>query len=178
MTKIDFNDLSYIDKRKELQKFSHINGYAYTIELYVKDGIINKILWDKSNKDGYLIYILDELVDDLLINGYISYEKILDDDENVIGYNKLDPTSLFCTINKKSIYWTQYKGDSNERVLTNEQVLYLAYEDIIKNANTSLIGQIYTEQILLYNNNNKMSDFIVKYIIDNISNKISSFMKK
>ena len=169
--KIKFNDKTYIEKRQILRQYNFDNGFAYEMRLFILDEILQGL-------DLNIKLPIEEIVANMLVDGYIAYERIFDDKQTTImDYIAVDPATLTSKMDGESFVWVQYADNEDyKRVLTQDQILYISYEQIIESSNTSLIGQIYTKQVKLYQHE-KLNDFIINYIVKKIKNEISIIIK-
>ena len=172
---MSFFDLSYQDKREKMRLFAKSNSFAYEMKLFIIDEIIKKMCL--INKEILLGINIEDLLNKLLTDGYVAYERVFDDKQKkIINYNEIDPCSLVIDTDDGKPIWIQYhENPSIKRVLLESQVLYLKYP--ILDANESLIGQIYTKQIKLYTHE-KLNDFIINYVVDNVFEYISEIVEK
>jgi hypothetical protein len=165
-----FNDLSYVDRRKKYRNYTMKNEFAKKLKLLVIDEVSKEL--PREILKGV---DLKDFLNIVLVDGYITFERIYNKKmTNVIGYKNLDPNSLVISIveNKHGeIIWIQ--NDDNEsmrRLLTDTQILLYKYP--IKESNDSLIGQLYTKQINLDDND------MIKEIIENVKESIKELMNK
>lgn len=169
---ITYDDLSYDEKRKILRRYAYKNGFAYEMKLYITD----KILEGMSMK-SILDLSIERMIDNLLTDGYVAYERIFNlEGTEIIAYDTIDPITLIVTkdTDNKTI-WVQYPDNKNrKRILTEDQILYIVYPII--NASDSLIGQLYTKQIKLYNHE-KLNDFIITYIVKKLKEQLTDIIK-
>jgi hypothetical protein len=168
-SKVRFIDLSYSEKRQKYREFSRENGFAYEMKLYVLDNVL------RGKKRNILLNIdIEEMINNLLVDGCVAYERIFDKNDNIIAYNAIDPISL--TLDVRNAKWIQHEDNPNiKRFLNAEQILYIKYPII--DANDSLIGQIYTKQFKLYNSN-KLNDFMLTYICSKLHKYLIDIIKK
>jgi len=168
-SKIRFIDLSYSEKRRKYREFSRENGFAYEMKLYVLDNVL------RGKKRNLLLNIdIEEMVNNLLVDGYVAYERIFDNNDNIIAYNAIDPISL--SLVDGDIKWVQHEDNPDiKRFLYEEQILYIKYPII--DANDSLIGQIYTKQFKLYNSD-KLNDFMLTYICSKVHEQLVDIIKE
>ena len=156
---LSFQDKPYTDKRMILRQYAHNNSLAYQTKLYIINSVSN------GNNDILPGIDIEELIDTLLVDGYVAYERFFNAaQDKILAYVPIDPISLTLTNDHKtnSKYWVQENTPETKRVLTESQVLYIKYP--ILNAKTSFIGQLYTKQIE-FSNFEKLTDFTLSYVI-------------
>ena len=169
-SEISFRDLPYNKKRQKYREYSVNNGFAYEMKLFTLDRIL------RGKKRDILPGLdIEMFTNNLLVDGYIAYERVFDTKcENIIDYVAIDPITLTNKIYDDKKIWVQYDDKPNmRRVLTEDQVLYVIYPII--DANDSLIGQLYTKQIKLYNSD-MLNDFIMTYISDKVREYITDII--
>jgi len=169
-TVVSFRDLSYDKKRQKYREYSINNGFAYEMKLFVLDTIL------KGKKKDILPGLdIEMVINNLLVDGYVAYERVFDvKQENRIDYVAIDPVTLITSIDNGKNIWIQYNDNPNmRRFLTEDQILYMTYP--IMNANDSLIGQLFTKQIKLYNSD-MLNDFMLTYICDKVREYITDII--
>ena len=166
---IPYRDKSYEDKRRILRQYAIDNGFAYEMKLFILDEI------SQGLKSEILPGIeIDQYLNVLLVDGYVAYERIFNEDQTkIIDYEPIDPTTLSIKHNGTYIQYQDYS--SMERVLLDKQILYIMYP--ILDANESLIGQIYTKQVKLYNHD-KLNDFMISYIVKKVKTQLTDIIKQ
>jgi len=159
--KIKFEDLDYFSKRKILRnhylsdpKFHKaIKCLAFNIKGKLENPTISEVIK------------LENIID-FLVEGFLVYEKIYNENNDWLGVKKLDPVTLEQIIVDGKKIWTQYKGDKkHERILTDNQILYFSYPSSW--LETSIGESLYTNLISIDDN-----DFISKHV-DLIVKKLS-----
>ena len=168
---ITFKDLSYEDKRKKYRQYAVDNGFAYEMKLFIIDEIA------KGFKKEVFGLPIERYLSNLLIDGYLAFERVFDSkEEEIIDYQIIDPTTLISSINDNKKIWIQYNDNpSMKRILTEDQILYITYPII--DANDSLIGQLYTKQIKLYNHE-KLNDFMISYIVKKVKTQLIEILEQ
>ena len=169
---IAFYDKNYPKRREELRKFALEDEIEDILDTLTDEAIV----YDEQNFAARPWYIgtniTDELRDNLeayykkiyqyfcfndgrsmwnffrkwLIEGYIAFEIIYDDDQkNIIGFKEIDPISLKPGIERgsnKKIY-IQYEGQAGkERVLYDSQIIYLSYKSINSSSRVSYLERL------------------------------------
>jgi len=170
---VKFMDLSYEDKRRKYRQYAVQNGFAYEMKLFIMDEISQGL--PKEILTGIEI---DQYLSNLLVDGYLAFERVFDSKgEKIIDYQSIDPTTLIIgsdSDNKQ--VWIQYNDNPKmKRFLTEDQILYVIYPII--DANDSLIGQLYTKQIKLYNHE-KLNDFMISYIVKKVRIQLIDIIKQ
>ena len=171
-SKIKFNDLSYIDRRRKYRQYVVENGFAYEMKLFIMDEIV------KDYPIEFLPNVNTEhFVNVLLIDGYVSYERVFDSEQkSIIEYSENDPNSFILNEMHGKKIWIQYNDNPDiKRILTDEQILYISYP--VPDANDSLIGQLYTKQVKLYNND-KLNDFMISYIVKKVKIQLDEIIEQ
>jgi len=174
----EFKNLSYDKKRKLYRRYARENGFAYEMKLFImseiSQGMPTEILKEVE---------IERYLYAMLVDGYVAFERLFDSkQEHIIGYQQIDPVTLtahkeFSTENneRKNI-WIQYNDKPElKKILTDDQILYVSYP--LPDANDSLIGQLYTKQIKLYNNE-RLNDFMISYIIKKIKTQLIDIINK
>lgn len=156
---ISYFDKNYKNKREQLRSYALQDEIEEILDVITDEAIV----FDSSNFCAYANFSgdigsniedeLDDVYNDIynyfgfnnaltiwnffrkwLIDGYLSFEIIYDDDQkNIIGFKELDPTSLVPIVDTKTRKkaWVQYKGDgSKERTLWDSQIIYISYSHI------------------------------------------------
>ena len=114
----------------------------------IKESERKKILESLSNNFKKVYKMLgfkDEntawhFVKKFLIDGYLSFEIIWDDEKtNIIGFKELDPISLKPkTFDDGTLGWSQYSNDpAKERPLLDAQVIFLSFSSITTDGRVS-----------------------------------------
>jgi hypothetical protein len=152
---IPYLDRSYVEKRKILRQYYTDNVIAYELVAYIIyhcDDFENKIL----NKI--------ELLKHILVDGYIAYEKIYDQRNNISDYEWIDASNLTIKVDSfgKKIWQYNVSGMKIIHNYSSEDILYLTYKDMNPyTMHTSLV-----EQVMLTGLTIKNKEFI-NIIIDN-----------
>jgi len=154
---MDNKDTSYIDrpyeqKRKTLRKYYTVNPIAFELCNMVKYKVLLKI-------DDNKFINSKEFIDTLLVDGYIMYEKVYDDD-NLVSVNRVDPLSFTMGMEDGKVIWHQNKGKDNYRVLIEDNVLYVMSP--ISDFFTSFVEMIFLKVV------NKDSKYTIKYCVDEL----------
>lgn len=157
MAKITYQDKSYTEKRQILREYSNKDKITYYLDLICNECINGHIRLSTYNNEDEtnLRPIFKDLVKklgfndqlnisiafrDLMIDGYLAIEIIWDDKkENILSFNRLDPTSLVPAYDKENgNYWIQYPDNNNfKRMLFDQQVIYISYS-----SNTNSISYV------------------------------------
>lgn len=147
---IAYMDKSYAQKRKILRRFHFTNKDALDLTNLIKYKILKRI---KDNK------FVDKknIIEILLIDGYVSYEKIYDENDNVIALNQIDPLTFVMEMDEGKVFWHQNKGKENARLLFQSQVLYVGFPN---ESFSSFVEMIYTKMV------DKNSKYTLKLIVD------------
>jgi len=169
---VNFMDLSYEDKRRKYREYAVQNGFAYEMKLFVMDEISHGL--PKEILPGVEI---EHYLSSLLVDGYIAFERVFDSKEmKIIYYQSIDPTTLITSEMHNKKVWIQYNDKPElRRILTEDQFLYIKYPII--DANDSLIGQLYTKQIKLYNHD-KLNDFMISYIVKKVKMQLDEILEQ
>lgn len=168
---ISFFDKTYPKKREELREFAVQDEIEEILDTLCDEAVVydknNFFMYPKYNgdlKDDFMeeiqnvfnrLYSFFSFDDGMtawnyfnkwLIDGYLSFEIIYDENENnIIGFKELDPVSLVPSIDPKSNkkIWIQYKGDgTKERVLYDAHVIYLSYSSINSPSRMSYVERL------------------------------------
>jgi len=160
---IPYMDKSYNEKRKILRRQHFISKDIFELTNQVLYKVLKKI---KPNK--FVDY--KEVIKHILVDGYVAYEKIYDDNDKVIALNPIDPISLVLSVEKDGqILWHQNKGTPFARILYDSQVLYVKSG---LESYTSLVELCYIKMI------DKDSKYSLKYCVDSVVDSYNeSFLK-
>lgn len=153
---ISYFDANYVEKRKDLQKFSLQDEISDILDIVSDESIV----FDNSGHFAYFDFvgdIVDELYEECeetfnklviyfgfndgvqawnyyrkwLIEGYLAFEIIYNDtQQEIIGFKELDANSLIPSIDPESgkKIWIQYKDDFvKQRILFDSQIIYISY---------------------------------------------------
>ena len=81
-----------------------------------------------------------------LIDGYLSFEIIYNDDQSeIIGFKEIDPVTLMPAVDKETNkkIWYQHKNDPvKQRKLFDSQVIYLSYSSVATNERVSYVERL------------------------------------
>ena len=153
---IKYIDKSYDDKRKILRRF------------YVNDTnsqeLVSYILHHADEPPKELMDLpKQEILLNLLVDGYVSFERIFDEHKNIIYYSRLDPLSLSIQPNHGKSVWISTHRNNKERILEKEQIVYLTYNELTGSDNTSLVEQVMNNGL-----NKKDHATYINILIDNV----------
>jgi hypothetical protein len=168
---ISFFDKNYVKKRDELREFAIQDEIEEILDTLSDEAVV----YDKNNVFCYPSFngdLKEEIQEEIqtvfnkiysffsfndgmtawnyfnkwLIDGYLAFEIIYDEDEkNIIGFKELDPTTLVPTVNEKDgkKMWIQYQGDgTNQRQLYDAHVIYISYSSINSPSRVSYVERL------------------------------------
>ena len=121
---ISYQDKTYLDKRRILRQLSTKDEIKCYLDI-MSDKILEKIL---SSEECELFSELElyYYIKALLIDGYLAFEKIFENDE-IIDLKMIDPVTLSPVDGEK---WAQYINDPmKKRILFENQIIYMIYSE-------------------------------------------------
>jgi len=97
-------DMSYVDVRKELRQYVNTNTDAYSYVTILSNRITNGLTFPNFYSYQSFFKRKDnlELIQNLLVDGFVAYEKIFNDTMKVIGLSAIDPITLTLGLDKKN----------------------------------------------------------------------------
>jgi len=149
---VKYLDKSYSQKRKILRSFSFLSNESHEIVNMLLFKIMKKI---KSN--GFVNK--QDIIYSLLVDGYISYEKKYDNNNNLISLVPIDVINVNPEMNDGEIVYLINKGKTNSRILTKDQIIYVISPT---DSYISIVEMVYLKVL---NRNDKYS---IKYYINNL----------
>jgi hypothetical protein len=189
MKQIQYQDKSYVDKRRILREYSIKDEIRYYLDLICDECINNNFRFASFNlnDDSNLRPLFQDIIKklgfdnqltiystfkDLMIDGFLAFEIIWDDKkDNIISFNRLSPTTLVPAYDKENgTHWIQYPEDVQlKRILSDSQVIYISY------AGSNSYQEIsYVERLMKpYNQLTLIENCMIMYNI-----KASSIVKK
>jgi len=145
MTTIPYKELSYNIKRDTLRKEFYENENFKTLiklagEFVAKN--LYTILEPLSKKVD-----IQNFIDTILVDGYIAFERIRNEDE-VVAYKILDPITLVPEINRNGRkQWVQFPTDEKmKRILFPDQIIYISCQELFASEFVSFADLLYQEQ--------------------------------
>jgi hypothetical protein len=129
---IEYRDRSYLDKRRILRQLSLKDEIAafldiLTDDIYAEISTMGNINFINNIIDINSVEFWD-IIKDLLIDGYLAFEIIFNDNKKPIRLDRLDPISLIIKIEDGKKIWIQNPENENtKRILFDNQVIYLIY---------------------------------------------------
>jgi len=154
--KIDYKDRTYFDKRRILRQLSIKDEISNFLDIVTDDVYHNlfSIIFDDFSKilERLIGYRMDlseidfwHHIRTLLVDGYLSYEIIFNEENKPISLNLIDPLQMITKLDPDTnkLYWVQYPDDpKRKRILTNDQIIYLSYSPNITDFHISYVEQL------------------------------------
>jgi len=164
---IPYLDKSYSDKRKILRKFHFMNSDCYELTNMVKYKILDKI--NKNYPEQKYDFINENIIlKKLLIDGYVVYEKVYDNNK-LVNIIELDTLSIKMEYLDGEIIWFLNKGKENSKIFKKEQIIYVLFDN---DDFTSFVEMVYMKIV------NKTTEWTIKSVIDDVyKNYENNFLK-
>jgi hypothetical protein len=164
---IPYLDKSYSDKRKILRKFHFMNSDCYELTNMVKYKILDKI--NKNYPEQKYDFINANIIlKKLLIDGYVVYEKVYDNNK-LVNIIELDTLSIKMEYLDGEIIWFLNKGKENSKIFKKEQIIYVLFDN---DDFTSFVEMVYMKIV------NKTTEWTIKSVIDDVyKNYENNFLK-
>jgi hypothetical protein len=164
---IPYLDKSYSDKRKILRKFHFMNSDCYELTNMVKYKILDKI--NKNYPEQKYDFINANIIlKKLLIDGYVVYEKVYDNNK-LVNIIELDTLSIKMEYLDGEIIWFLNKGKENSKIFKKEQIIYVLFDN---DDFTSFVEMVYMKIV------NKTTEWTIKSVIDDVyKNYENNFIK-
>lgn len=164
---IPYLDKSYSDKRKILRKFHFMNSDCYELTNMVKYKILDKI--NKNYPEQKYDFINANIIlKKLLIDGYVVYEKVYDNNK-LVNIIELDTLSIKMEYLDGKIIWFLNKGKENSKIFKKEQIIYVLFDN---DDFTSFVEMVYMKIV------NKTTEWTIKSVIDDVyKNYENNFIK-
>jgi hypothetical protein len=155
--KIDYQDRTYLDKRKILRQLSIKDEIDDCLDI-VTDEVFDCIMYNfrhsvyRSIKDRIGIDVDDltfwHYIRTLLVDGFLSFEVIFKDDKP-IDLKPIDPCSLVPVFRssegerKNDFDWVQFPDQPvMKRVLTKDQIIYIGYSKNVSEYHISYVEEL------------------------------------
>lgn len=151
--KIDYQDRTYLDKRKILRQLSIKDEIDDCLDI-VTDEVFDCIMYNfrhsayRSIKERVGIDIDDltfwHYIRTLLVDGFLAFEVIFKDNKP-IDLKPIDPLTMIAQHDPqtKNMFWIQFPDQPEmKRILTNDQIIYIGYSKNVSEYHISYVEEL------------------------------------
>jgi len=127
---IQYQDRSYDEKRKVLRDLSIKDEIKQCLDI-ITDKVYDKITeyYDMDKNSTINKLDLYHFIKNFLVDGYLSFEIIYDENNTIIDLSIVDPITLMLKQEGDKKFFIQYAGSENERIIEESRIIYLSYLD-------------------------------------------------